>query len=165
MSDATKPGFVEDSVIYSGACKFVNTLKCSVYLHTYGIICKQVLNVDKEEYLVIYLLIKIIKYYIPESEYLKNMDLSKSDLHNTYLWKCIMAQTTEDHRKSVDALQIEKSYKLSLTNLDNNNPHQTDVYRWMKFKATVTLLKTGLPTKMTLKLRCVTCHEGIQGKF
>ena len=96
--------------------------------------------------------------------YLKNRDLSKSDLHNTCLWKCIMARTkeiSEDLRKSVvDAHQAGKGYK---TISKEFGLHQSTVrqivYKWRKFKTIVTLPRSGRPTKITPRARRVIVGE------
>ena len=57
--------------------------------------------------------------------YLKNRDLSKSDLHNTCLWKCIEAQrrflrTLE--KELLMLIRLEKVTKPFLKSLESTNP-------------------------------------------
>ncbi len=73
------------------------------------------------------------------------------------LWKWIMARTkeiSEDLRKRVVvAHQAGKCYKTIYKEF------RQIVYKWRKFKTTVTLPRSGPPTKITLKARRVIVRE------
>ncbi len=72
-----------------------------------------------------------------------------------------MARTkkiSEDLRKRVDVAHLaEQVTKPSLKSLDSTNPQI--VYKWRKFKTTVTLPRSGWPTMITPKTRRVIVHE------
>ena len=80
--------------------------------------------------------------------------LSNSELHNTGLWKCVMAQTkeiSEDlRRRVVDAHQAGKGYKTISKEfgLKQLTVRQI-VYKLRTSKTTVTLPRRGRPPKIT----------------
>ncbi len=96
--------------------------------------------------------------------YTKNRDLSKSDhVCGSESWlEQRKSLRTLEKKKLLLLIRLEKVTKPSLKSLDSTNPVRQIVYKWRKFKTTVILPRSGPPTKITLKARCVIVCEVVR---
>ena len=86
----------------------------------------------------------------------KDQKLCEFGLHHTGVWKHVMPRSkeiSEDLRKTViDAHQSRKGYKTISKDLGlHQSTVRQIVYKWRKFKTTVTLPRSGRPTKISLR--------------
>ncbi len=84
--------------------------------------------------------------------YSKNRDLSKSD-HVCGSESCNeqmrLLRTSENELMLL--IRLQNVTNPSLKSLDSTNPVRQIVYKWRKFKTTVTFPRSGRPTKITPK--------------
>ncbi len=88
--------------------------------------------------------------------YLKNRVLSKSDhVCGSESWHEQRRSPRTSEKELLLLIRLENVTKPSLKSLD----FRQIVYKWRKFKTTVTLPRSSPPTKITLKARRVIVHE------
>lgn len=92
--------------------------------------------------------------------YLKDSDLSKSDLHNTCLWMCILAQTmeiSEDPRRRV--VNAHRGWKRLHNHFHWLRQSTVRTYCVQTYKTIVILPRSGRPANITQRARCVIGRE------